>query len=534
MKKKLYKLATTLCILFASSSCSDFLERNAQDLIIPSNVAQYKELLQGEGYFKDFNNKTYFLNYMTDDMEYINYGVEGNYASSDIEIYNYIYCWMKEIENDAFADNLYAWAYSQVLVANTCLDGLEEADGTENEKNALKGQSLFQRAYAYFLLVNTYGYPYNSASADNECIPLRKNPTPSSDVYARESSRAIWEQIEKDIQQAVDLLKGYPPPTNNFEISEQAALLLASRVALYMEKYTEAEQYAGQLLKINNQLYNISDKGVVEPGGTRTSKYIGFIDNNTNPEIIWNFCETSSRDISEQFNNLGLYENEGFRVSTSEPEKNEHALMDMYLPENNKTENNFADKRRSYFFNISACLANDYEDHENYGAFSTFLMFGYLEMYPSYLYNNTPLKWDKHDSNNTLMQVFRTGEAYLNIAEAYARQANPNTEQALYYLNKLRENRIANYRNLSMSDFSSTEELIQFIWDERRRELCFEECHRWWDLRRTTQPELRHKWANGETFILQQGDEGYTLSAPQLERNFDTSIVNKRPARVAN
>lgn len=533
MKKKIYKLTTTLCVLFVLSSCNDFLERSAQDLIIPSTVAQYKELLQGEGYFKDFNNKTYFLNYMTDDMEYIDYQVEGLYTNSDVEIYNYIYCWMKEIENDSFTDGLYAWLYSQVLVANTCLDGLDKAKGTEDEKNVLKGQSLFQRAYAYFILVNTYGYPYNSASVENECMPLRLDPTPSSSVYKRESSRVIWEQIEKDIQQAAELLYTYVPK-NNFEINGRAALLLASRVALYMEKYTEAEQYADRLLTLYNKLYDISDKGVVEPSSTRTADYIGFIDNNTNPEILWNFCATSSRNFSDQFDNLTLREVQGFRVSTSEPEKNEHSLMDTYLPDINKTIDKFADKRRAYFFNISAYFANDYEEHQNYEMFSALLMFGYLELWPGYLYNNQPLKWDKNDSKNTLMQAFRTAEAYLNIAEAYARQANPDTDKALYYLNKLRENRIANYRNLTMADFSSTEELVQFIWDERRRELCFEECHRWWDLRRTTQPELKHKWTNGETYTLKQGDEAYILSIPQLERNFDTGIINKRPVRIAD
>ncbi len=522
-----------LCILFTLNSCSDFLERTAQDLVIPSTVAQYKELLQGEGYFKDFNNQTYFLNYMTDDMEYIDYQVEGLYTSSDVEKYNYIYCWMKEIENDSFTDGLYAWLYSQVLIANTCLDGLDKAEGTESEKKILKGQSLFQRAYAYFLLVNTYGYPYNSTSADKECMPLRLDPTPSPSVYKRESSRAIWEQLEEDIQQATTLLDGYVP-TNRFEINARAALLLASRVALYMEKYTEAEQYADRLLTINDALYNISSKGVVEPGGTHTAEHIGFIDNNTNPEIIWNFCERNSCDFSSQFNNLSFSEVQGFRVSTSEPEENIHSLMDTYLPSANKTTDKLADKRRAYFFNVSACLANDYKDHENYGMFSMYLEFGYLEFWAGYLYNNAPFKWDNKDSNNTLMQAFRTAEAYLNLAEAYVRQTAPDTDKALYYLNKLRENRIEEYKQLTMADFASTESLVQFIWDERRRELCFEECHRWWDLRRTTQPELKHEWTNGQTFTLKQGDEAYILSIPQLERNFDTSIVNKRPVRIAD
>lgn len=532
MKKKLYKLTTLLCVLFALSSCDDFLERSSQDLIIPTTVAQYKELLQGEGYFKEFNDYTFYLYYMTDDLEYIDYHADG-YTSSDVEIYNYMYCWMHEIENDAFTDKMYGWLYSQILVANTCLDGLDEAEGTENEKNQLKGQALFHRAYAYFQLVNAYGYSYNSASAENECMPLRLDPTPSSSIYQHVSSRRIWEQIENDIQEAADLLKDYKP-ANNYEINGYAALLLASRTALYMEKFTEAEQYADRLLSYKEDLYDISGKGVVEPSGNRSSEYIGFIDNQTNPEILWNFCERSSCNYDEQFNNMSFYTDEGFRVSASAPDENEHSLMDSYLPRHNKTADQFADKRRAFFFNVCVNLANDYEDHTNYGMLSMYLEYGYLEMWPGYLYNNEPLKYDEKDGSSTLLQAFRTAEAYLNLAEAYARQASPDTDKALHYLNTLRKNRIENYQNLTMTDFSSTEELIQFIWDERRRELCFEECHRWWDLRRTNQPEMKHAWMNGETYTLHQGDEAYTLSIPQLERNFNTSIINKRPIRVAD
>ena len=56
------------------------------------------------------------------------------------------------------------------------------------------------------------------------------------------------------------------------------------------------------------------------------------------------------------------------------------------------------------------------------------------------------------------------------------------------------------------------EELRQEIYDERFRELSFE-GHRWFDLRRTTRPELT-KTYNGETYVLQKDDPRYTLRIP--------------------
>ena len=61
------------------------------------------------------------------------------------------------------------------------------------------------------------------------------------------------------------------------------------------------------------------------------------------------------------------------------------------------------------------------------------------------------------------------------------------------------------------------EELLEFIKDERRRELCFE-GHRWFDLRRWGMPEITHVWHESQTesrvYRLQEKDLMYTVPIP--------------------
>ena len=64
----------------------------------------------------------------------------------------------------------------------------------------------------------------------------------------------------------------------------------------------------------------------------------------------------------------------------------------------------------------------------------------------------------------------------------------------------------------------STEELIQEILDERARELAFE-GHRWYDLRRTTQPALMRTY-DGVT---------YTLTPEKYTMRFPTEAVEANP-----
>lgn len=120
---------------------------------------------------------------------------------------------------------------------------------------------------------------------------------------------------------------------------------------------------------------------------------------------------------------------------------------------------------------------------------------------------------------------FRSAEAYLTAAECAARLGN--TSEAIDYLAPLLEKRLnatAYATEMALLAPMTSEELTQEILDERARELAFE-GHRWYDLRRTTQPLLTRTY-DGETFTLTP--EKYTMRFPTeaLESNPEIERFN--------
>ncbi|MBO7230185.1 MAG: RagB/SusD family nutrient uptake outer membrane protein [Bacteroidaceae bacterium] len=114
--------------------------------------------------------------------------------------------------------------------------------------------------------------------------------------------------------------------------------------------------------------------------------------------------------------------------------------------------------------------------------------------------------------------TFRAGEFYLIAAES-ANELDKKDE-ALAYIKPLIQKR---YTVEGANEYSSLletlgqDELREEIAKERQRELAFQGL-RWFDLRRTTQPELVKVYpvseTESQTFILEQGDERYTLHFP--------------------
>lgn len=114
--------------------------------------------------------------------------------------------------------------------------------------------------------------------------------------------------------------------------------------------------------------------------------------------------------------------------------------------------------------------------------------------------------------SNTYSCTFRSGEMYLNAAEAawHLKQyddARKYTEAI--YAARYSDSGVAKTAAIEAMDDAN---VLDEILEERARELAFE-GHRWFDLRRNGQPRMERTY-RGETYVLEQGDARYTLRIP--------------------
>ncbi|MDR0844124.1 MAG: RagB/SusD family nutrient uptake outer membrane protein [Tannerella sp.] len=526
MKKQNYtnKSGLTLFLIGALllTGCDDFLERSSQNQFIPKTATDYKEVLQQEGYFRTFLDnagKYAFVHYMTDDIEYFDAlkepGIPNNWRTDKVaedekvEFLANVFRWDLSIENELFKDASYAYLYTQVLAANICLEGVKTCEGTQAEKEITRGQASFVRAFAYLMLANLYAKPYASvlehAASTDLCVPLKTTSAPTVDQYPRATIAEVWGLITSDIAQALADLKGKNrEELNRYEINYPGALILAIRIALYMEDWDKVIELGEEFLKDYNTrfaLYDITDRTtagprVVDENNPGVVKFM----NSRNTEIVWPFGNRaygSSRfgnqiGPMQSYNNISKY----LRVSAKENGINK-SLISMYQDK---------DRRKDYWF---------------------FAPIPGEMVYPSFRFDYETVKFTNSSSEVDILYAnfgFRTAEVYLSLAEAYARKPSPDAGKAIERLNTLRAKRIADYTPLSTSAYSGND-LVQFVWDERRRELCFDEIHRWWDLRRTTQPRIKHQWRNNTYYILEEGDPGYVLNFPDVELSYNGSAL---------
>lgn len=121
--------------------------------------------------------------------------------------------------------------------------------------------------------------------------------------------------------------------------------------------------------------------------------------------------------------------------------------------------------------------------------------------------------------------TFRTGELYLNSAEAAARLNKlPEARTRLLKLMECRYTPTSYAEKKNLVNAMNQDQLITEILNERALELAFE-GHRWFDLRRTTRPEIRKDIA-GTTYILRQDDSRYTLRIPQKAIDANPGLLN--------
>lgn len=445
------------------SGCSDFLNEESQDEVIPKTVTDFSELLMGSGY-PDVSSYAGAICAQLDDdkeMNWLGQELSGNVlGSTAAEEWYPMFTWQPDMfrrnEGVVLASTEYYQFYERIKGCNAVLDYIGDAIGTEAEREKVKAEALALRAYYYFWLVNLYGEPYNYNKTALG-VPLKLVSAVDEEIGGpRETVEKVYERILEDLNASARLFEKYEVVIGNYRINLPAVKVLLSRVYLYMEQWDDAVQAATEAIRLGKGLSDLASLEDSEFGGMNSY---------TMTETLWIFGASIAN-----FSNAFTFSSDLLNLYTANDKR-----MGMYITEDYTWDGTIL---RGYIFN-------------------------------------------KCSATNEPGQCLRLAEAYLNRAEAYAQMPDKRTE-ALSDLNELRSKRIVGYVDVNITN---PEALLDTIRKERRLELCFE-GHRWFDLRRYGMPEVKHVYQESETapkmvYTLKEQDRMYTLPIPPsvMEKN---------------
>lgn len=501
----------TALMLLTFCSCSSFLEEYSRDLARVETVADLDELLLGSAYhaagkFYIQNSTLYtegdpfniFTHFMSDELQQ---NTTNNSFSTGLPLFGF-HAWQRQVGIDVQGSSVgtenafWKLCYKYINATNMIIEELKEVrasnDTEASDKIRIEGEARFLRALYYFTLVNLYAEPYNpSKAAATQGIPLKLTSHVEDKDYACGSLTEVYGQIIDDLQTAEACLK-QTKRKSLYRADLTATYHLMSRVYLYMQDYANARVYAQHVLDRNDALADLN-----------TFTGSDNIFTSQSPEAIFS--------MGGHFLTQYMYGD------------------DRYIDQ--------------YPFYISEDLVNAFDDND--------LRKSLYISRTDYGYTFKKIYWGRAHygqacsvSDNFL---FRTSEAYLNLAEAAALDDDEGTARRV--LGELMAKRFAAPTTISESGSA----LVALIREERQRELCLE-GHRWADLRRYTvcgkypwSKTYRHAWAeftyNYSTwgyertrlrvYELEANDKAYTLAFPKEVIEFQNSIsTNNRPERA--
>ena len=144
-------------------------------------------------------------------------------------------------------------SYRCIETANEALekmDALEAAGKGSLTLDECRAEALICRAYNAFMLVNIFCKNFNQAtSSADPGIPYPLQPdTELFPDLGRGTVEGVYQQIEKDLLQALPLLGDTHYTHPSYHFNHKATYAFAARFYLYWEKWEEAEKYASLCL----------------------------------------------------------------------------------------------------------------------------------------------------------------------------------------------------------------------------------------------------------------------------------------------
>lgn len=254
MKKTL--LYIVVVGMISMTSCNKFLNVVPEDFVSPENYFETEDEANFalSGIYSTMTQNATYASYMLGRM-----GLEGD------ESWNHY-------TGDRFtvADNNYGPNESRILAnwrewyaginrANIFLENIDRVAMDEDRKRSMIGQALFLRAYFYLMLVNRFG-----------AVPLILESIKTSDVESLQipqtPAKQIYDKIIADMEEAADMVDDITTIGYGGRVSKSAIWGVLARTCLYVagnpindvSRYEEARDWAKKVMDTGAHRLNTS------------------------------------------------------------------------------------------------------------------------------------------------------------------------------------------------------------------------------------------------------------------------------------
>lgn len=345
-----------------------------------------------------------------------------------------------------------------------------------DECASYRAEARFIRAYCYATLCDLFG-----------AVPYIDENTGVKDIPVQWSRKEIFEFAENELKNIDDDLKA--PGANVYgRIDRVAAWFLLSRMYLNAQTWIGENHY--------NDALTYAKKVIDDNHYPLASDYrqIFLADNDQCKEIIWPLVQDGQRAQSSagtnfyvkafvngpmnELYNTGIGSRGWGNVRAKTTLVDAFDADDVMFDTNDTWGNNKKDKRAQFMTALPNQVKETWDSKD--AMTSTYTCgYGYIKWRNVTKEDQIPASGDAYTSID--FPLFRTGEAYLTAAEAILRGADGTKDEALKYVNEIRQRAYMSGKYAKdgvRSDVSGTiglnELTLDFLMSERQRELASE------------------------------------------------------------
>lgn len=146
--------------------------------------------------------------------------------------------------------------YEMINNCNSVIANIDNANGTESDRNRIKAQALALRGFIYTHFASVYSFAIDK-DPNAVCVPIYTEPT-STDVALSgnpaSSVSEVYAQAVSDLKEALTLMPEKYSRSAKWKVDRSVILGLLARACLYSQDWTGARDYSAQYLASNSYI----------------------------------------------------------------------------------------------------------------------------------------------------------------------------------------------------------------------------------------------------------------------------------------